>query len=190
MSPKGNMMIKKVLLILPLILACQNTHDSLDDLRAFKPDKKYFKADLKSLHFIIETSPITEVDTMFLKILNLYKIPLDAKGCADGTFFGASPYDAYDYKHVIKLQIKNERIISADYNEIHIDGNAKQEDSTYCAAMRVAGTTPAIAYPMMEKQLLDTQNMMDVDAVTGATYSLYRFRYATMTALVRARLRK
>jgi len=54
--------------------------------------------------------------------------------------------------------------------------------------MSVTGTTPAIAYPILEEEMLMTQNIMDVNAVSGATYSLHRFRYAVMLALMKASL--
>ena len=56
--------------------------------------------------------------------------------------------------------------------------------------MSVTGTSPAIAYPEMEKQLLEKQEMWEVDATSGATYSLYRFRYAVTLALMKAQMAK
>lgn len=50
------------------------------------------------------------------------------------------------------------------------------------------GTTPKIAYPILEKQLIEKQDVLKIDAVTGATYSLYRFRYAVIIALIKAKL--
>lgn len=70
------------------------------------------------------------------------------------------------------------------------DGLSKQEDEDYNKEMSVSGTSPAIAYPRMEEQLLETQDIMRVDAVSGATYSLYRFRYAMMIALIKAKMRR
>jgi len=70
---------------------------------------------------------------------------LPAKGCEDGEYTGESPYDAYDYKHVVKIKIKDEQIIAVDYNEILKAGIGKQEDEAYCEKMSVTGTTPAIA---------------------------------------------
>jgi len=66
------------------------------------------------------------------------------------------------------------------------DGHGKQEDVEYCKKMSWGGTTPAIAYPVFENRLIQKQNMMQVDAVSGATYSLCRFRYAVMIALMKA----
>ena len=60
------------------------------------------------------------------------------------------------------------------------------DDKEYCEDMSVTGTTPAIAYPIYEDELLRTQNILDVDAVSGASYSLYRFRFATTIALMEA----
>ena len=54
--------------------------------------------------------------------------------------------------------------------------------------MLEAGTSPAIAYPDMEKQLVEKQEMWEVDATSGATYSLYRFRYAVTLAIMKAEM--
>lgn len=187
-------MVQKVFflfqLLFLLVVSCNSNQKNLDDLKTFKEDDKYFKAGLISLHFKIETSPIPTVDSLFRNFVDTYNIPFNANGCPDGVYIGESPYDAYDYKHIIKIQIKDEKIISADYNETHFNGSSKQEDSIYCKEMSVTGTTPAIAYPNMEKQLIEKQNMMEIDGVSGASYSLYRFRYATMIALMRAHIKQ
>ncbi len=159
---------------------------SLDNIKAFKPDDKYFKSALVSLHFMMETSPVGEVDTIFNQLIQMYGLPLSAEGAKDGSFKGISPYDAFDYRHEVLIEIKDGKIIAIDYNEVKKDGHGKQEDEEYCEEMSVSGTTPAIAYPHMEEMLLSTQNMMQVDGVSGATYSLYRFRYAVTLALMQA----
>jgi major membrane immunogen (membrane-anchored lipoprotein) len=170
-----------------LLYACQPCtceEDSLDGIKGYKPDDKYFKSALVSLHFIMETSPIARVDSLFQQLINVYELPSDASAAKDGVYFGASPYDAFDYRHEVKIEIKDGTITAVDYNEVHKDGIGKQEDEAYCEEMSITGTTPAIAYPEMEQMLLSEQNMMDVDAVSGATYSLYRFRYAVCIALM------
>ncbi len=64
-----NMRIHTVLiLVLPVILlSCRQSaeKDSLDVIKQFKPEDKYFKAILVSLHFRIETSPVATVDSLF-----------------------------------------------------------------------------------------------------------------------------
>jgi major membrane immunogen (membrane-anchored lipoprotein) len=174
--------------IVLIINSCTSTADPLDAVKPFQPEDKYFKSALVTLHFVIETSPIPEVDTLFAQLREMYALPVDARGAKDGTFTGASPYDAFDYSHVVSIKIKDEQIVSVDYNEVNKEGVGKQEDEPYNEEMSVTGTTPAIAYPIMEEQFLETQNLLEVDAVSGASYSLQRFRYALTVALIKARL--
>jgi len=171
-----------------LLASCTPPQDSLDIVKAFKPEDKYFKSSLVSLHFVMETSAIEEVDTLFSQLIEHYNLPLSARGAKDGTYTGESPYDAFDYKHVVKLKIKDQKIVEVDYNELKKDGIGKQEDEAYCEEMSVTGTTPAIAYPILEQRLLESQDFTKIDAVSGATYSLYRFRYAVTIALMKALL--
>ena len=171
-----------------MISSCTCQEDPLDSIKDFHPEDKYFKSSLVSLHFVMETSPIAEVDTMFNQLIDLYDLPISPRGLKDGTFTGTSPYDAFDYKHEVTLEIEDGKIVKVDYNEINKKGKGKQEDTEYCEEMSVTGTTPAIAYPMLEEGLLQTQNILEVDAVSGASYSLYRFRYAVTIALMKASL--
>lgn len=161
---------------------------SLDELKAYMPGNKYFKTGFKGLHFVLETHAIEKTDTLFWRLINAYNLPVDTERTADGTFIGESPYDQFDYKHVVEITIEDQKITAIDYNEVHKDGSDKKTDTAYNEQMSASGTTPAEAYPQMEKQLLDTQDMWEVDAVSGATYSLYRFRYALTVALVKAEM--
>lgn len=164
--------------------------DDLDIIKKYRPEDKYFKAGMVSLHFMRETSSIGEVDSTYRQMIQRYDLPVSAEGCPDGVFWGRSPYDTYDYQHTVKLEIRDGQFVEVDYNEIKKDGIGKQEDEAYCEEMSVMGTTPAIAYPKLEKQLLEKQNLMHVDAVSGATYSLYRYRYAVMVALMKAKIQE
>jgi major membrane immunogen (membrane-anchored lipoprotein) len=183
-------MYLRLLFIIAILIGCncQEKNNSLDAIKKYQPDEKNFKASLVSLHFIIETSPISRVDSVFKQMIANYDLPIDASDCQDGTYSGESPYDAYDYKHVVTIEIEYGKITDVQYDEVHRDGTSKQSDSEYNIAMKVAGTSPAEAYPKMEKQLLKKQDLLNVDAVTGATYSLYRFRYAVTIALLKAKL--
>jgi len=173
-------------LMIVLFASCREQPAPLDEVRQFRPDDKYFRAGLISLHFITEVSPIPKVDSAYREMISAYDLPLDAAGAKDGTWTGSSPYDAFDYRHQATIEIENGQIVSVDYNEIHRNGTGKQEDESYCEEMSITGTTPAIAYPAMEAQLPEVQNLELVDGVSGATYSLYRFRYAVMIALMKA----
>ena len=176
------------LFLIPSCNSCDCPEDGLDKIRDFRPDDKYFKSALVALHFMMETSPTSEVDTLFSHLIQTFDLPVSAEGAKDGTYTGTTPYDAFDYRHEVEIVIENGRITEVDYNEVKKDGHGKQEDEEYCDEMSVSGTTPAIAYPVLEETLLASQNMMDVDAVSGATYSLYRFRLAVTVALMQAYL--
>lgn len=54
--------------------------------------------------------------------------------------------------------------------------------------MSVTGARPAVAYPILERALIEKQDLRQVDAVSGASYSLCRLPYAVMVALTKARL--
>ena len=152
------------------------------------PANKYFKTGFKGLHFVLETHAIEKTDTLFWRLINAYNLPVNTDSTADGTYTGVSPYDQFDYKHEVEITIEDQKITAVNYNEVHKDGSDKKSDKKYNEQMSASGTSPAVAYPQMEKQLLDKQDMWEVDAVSGATYSLYRFRYAVTLALVKAEM--
>jgi major membrane immunogen (membrane-anchored lipoprotein) len=105
-------------------------------------------------------------------------------GLKDGTYKGVSPADDYGYRHEVTFEMKKGKMISIDYDEIHKDGHAKQHDEEYCKRMLQSGTTPAIAYPIYEKQMLTKQDFNQVDAVSGASYSNFRFKLAILYAIM------
>ncbi|MEG8947992.1 FMN-binding protein [Rosettibacter firmus] len=179
----------KIILFVFLFLKCSTVEkDSLEEIKNYNLSDRFFKASVKNMHFLIETRSPEELNLLFEQWIKANNIPVDASGCKDGIYTGESPYDAYDYKHVVKIEIKNEKIIKIDYDEIKKGGKGKENDIEYNEEMKVTGTSPSIAYPSYENQMLEKQNIMKVDAVSGATYSLYRFRYALSIALMKAKL--
>ncbi len=120
--------------------------------------------------------------------MDLISAPISAKGCKDGVFKGESIYDNYKYKHVVSLTIKNEKITAIEYDEVKKDGHGKRGDKKYCAEMKAgSGASPADVYPVYEKQFIKSQDLKKMDAISGATYSLYRFRTAVIRALIKAK---
>ncbi|WP_430815527.1 FMN-binding protein [Carboxylicivirga sp. RSCT41] len=176
-------------LLLVALNSCCQSKDSLDDIKDYKQGDKYFKASMVGLHFMIEALPASESDSIMRQMITNYQLPVMAKNAADGTYTGESPYDAFDYKHIVKLTIKDGKITAIDYNEVHKNGIGKEENEQYNIEMSASGAMPSDAYPKMEKQLLAVQNMLQVDAVSGATYSLNRFRYAMLVALMKANMK-
>ena len=88
------------------------------------------------------------------------------------------------------MEINEGKIINIHYDELKPNDKNKRTDTEYNREMLKSGTSPAIAYPIYEQQLIKSQDYMKVDAVTGATYSLYRFRIAVAKALEKARVEK
>lgn len=186
--------MRPILCILLLGLLCnifaQSHREKLDEIKKFVPSDKYFKSSLINIHFVRETAGIEKADEQFKNAVSLYNLPLNASECPDGVFTGETPFDAYDYKHVITLEIKDEKIISVDYDEVHISGQGKETDKKYGEEMSMSGTTPAITYPIYEKVLVEKQDPTKIDAVTGASFSLRRLQLATVIALIKAKLSK
>lgn len=139
---------------------------------------------LDELHWIVGRSDMNTVRNKFQKICNDNNFPKLVSGLKDGTYKGATPFDDYDYKHEVVFEMKNGKMISIDYDEIYRDGQGKQHNEEYCKKMLQSGTTPAIAYPKYESGMLNKQNFNEIDAVSGASYSLYRFKLAILYAML------
>ncbi len=139
---------------------------------------------LEKMHWLIERSDMNKVRTGFQKICDENNFPSLVSGLKDGIYKGATPFDDYDYKHEVVFEMKSGKVISIDYDEIHREGHAKQHDEEYCKKMLQSGTTPAIAYPKYESGMLNKQNFNEIDAVSGASYSLYRFKLAILYAML------
>lgn len=182
----------KIILCLIILVflskGCISHTDDLDKIKQYHPDKKYFKAGMKNLFFRIETNETFMVDSTMKQFFDKYEIPTNASGCADGVYSAESPYDAFDYKHIITIQIQNESIITVNYDEVSKNNAGKRTDKKYNQEMSRGGASLEDAYPFMEKELLLKQDIQDVDAVSGATYSLFRFRYVMGIALMKAKI--
>lgn len=141
---------------------------------------------LEKIHWLIERSDMNTVRTQFSQICAENSLPSIVSGLKDGTYKGVTPADDYGYRHEVVFEMKKGRMISLDYDEIHTDGHAKQHDAEYCRRMLESGTTPAIAYPKYESLMMEKQDYNQVDAVSGASYSLYRFKLAILYAMLNA----
>jgi major membrane immunogen (membrane-anchored lipoprotein) len=117
--------------------------------------------------------------------VTLISAPVNAGDKADGIYRAESIADDYHYRHVISLTLKDGKFVRVDYDEVKQDGTSKRNSADYNVRMKsVTGTSPKIAYPVYEAELVEKQNLMSVNAVTGASYSLYRFRMTAIRALM------
>ncbi|MBL7966491.1 MAG: hypothetical protein JNK09_05785 [Prolixibacteraceae bacterium] len=170
--------MKNYLLLVPFLLLTSV-------LKAQNPEPKTSNSVvLEKLHWIIERSDMNTVRAKFQEICNDNNFPSIVSSLKDGNYKGETPFDDYGYKHSVIFEMKKGRIVSIDYDEIHRDGHAKQHDEEYCKNMLQSGTTPAIAYPKYESGMLVKQDFNQIDAVSGASYSLYRFKLAVLYAML------
>jgi len=139
---------------------------------------------LEKIHWIIERSDMNKVKAVFKEICDENHFSSLMSGLKDGSYKGSSPADDFGYRHEVFFDIKGGKLISIDYDEINTEGHAKQSNEEYCKEMLQSGTTPAIAYPNYEKQMLDKQDFNKIDAVSGASYSDYRLRLAILYAIL------
>lgn len=170
--------MKNYLLLITAILLCSGTFAQPEKAGTSK------SAVLEKLHWIIERSDMKTVRAKFQEICIDNHFPSIVSGLKDGNYKGETPIDDYGYKHSVRFEIKNGRVVSIDYDEIHRDGHAKQHDEEYCKNMLQSGTTPAIAYPNYESAMLKDQDFNRIDAVSGASYSLFRFKLAILYAVL------
>lgn len=150
----------------------------------YAQSEKSQTAILEKIHWLIERSDMNKVRQGFREICDENHFPSLVSGLTDGMYKGATPDDDYGYRHEVVFEMKNGKMISIDYDEIHTDGHAKQHDEEYGKRMLESGTTPAIAYPKYENQMLQNQDFNQVDAVSGASYSNYRFKLAVLYAIM------
>lgn len=139
---------------------------------------------LEEMHWMIERSDMKTVIRKFDQYCRMNDFPSLVKGLKDGKYKGTTPADDYGYRHEVAFQMKGGKMILIDYDEIHIDGHAKQNNAEYNKQMLKSGTTSAIAYPSYESQMLKKQDFNMVDGISGASYSLYRFKLAILYAML------
>jgi len=151
--------------------------------KAANPDPAKL-AILEKIHWTIERSDMNKVRSSFKQICDENHFSSLVAGLKDGIYKGASPADDYGYRHEVTFEMKGGQMISIDYDEINAEGHAKQSNREYGDAMKQSGTTPAIAYPLYEKQMLEKQDFSKIDAVSGASYSDYRLRLAILYAIL------
>lgn len=151
-----------------------------------KTTVKVDDADWENLRAMIEQSSVDIVKEKFGLFVKRNALETSVSNCKDGKYFGVTPADYFGYLHIVWLEINRGKITNIHYDELKSNGKNKRTDIDYNREMLKSGSSPAIAYPIYEQELLKSQDYMKVDGVTGATYSLYRFRMAVAKALEKA----
>jgi len=160
----------------------------IQNKETLKAITKVSDADWEKLHLLIERSSVDNVKENFKLFVKKNALETKALNCRDGKYIGLTPADDYGYIHIVFLEINQGKIVDIHYDELKSNGKSKRTDIDYNKEMLKSGTSPSIAYPIYEQELIKNQDYMKVDAVTGATYSLYRFRLAVAKAFEKANI--
>ena len=110
------------------------------------------------------------------------------EGMKDGKYeVEAAAADKNGYKSTLTLEVKDGKIVAADYDEISTEGASKQSDAEYNKKMKEFGkvTNPEEAFPALEKAIVEKQSA-EVDAFTGATSSSNNFKKLAAKAIENA----
>lgn len=96
----------------------------------------------------------------------------------------AEDYDDHGWKAVVTVIVENGRISNVFFDEIDENGNLKTFEAEYARKMREkSGVSPLKAFHALEESLIDTQNIEELDAVSGATHSSNTFKDLVTKAL-------
>lgn len=119
-----------------------------------------------------------------------YNWNFDLSDIPDGIYEAFSVPDRYDYVHYLRLDIRNHRFENVYYDEFPSAGfgngkDGKRESESYHKQMVRYGTKAdlRIAYPLLEQELLERQDPLAVDGISGASLALHRLRIMIMKAL-------
>lgn len=108
----------------------------------------------------------------------------DQAGFEDGTHTAEGEIDDHGWKPVIEIVVEDGQITSVDYDEYNEAGELKSEDDEYADSMEgVSGVRPVDAYEQLENNLINSQNVDQVDVVSGATASSEAFKNLANEAL-------
>ncbi len=110
-------------------------------------------------------------------------------GIKDGSYEGKSSEDSRGAYSIVKIEVKDGKIASAEFLQYNADGTLKDEkygegsgDDNYQKAQNALKASEEYA-----KKLVEVQSVDKVDAVSGATSSLGQFQEAAKDALSKAK---
>lgn len=101
----------------------------------------------------------------------------------DGTYsLKEVELDEHGWRVEMTITVKDGKIVESNFDYVNADGQLKSADEGYQQAMAdKVGVGPADFIPQLNEALVETQNPVDVEVVTGATHSWENFRaYAQM----------
>lgn len=100
----------------------------------------------------------------------------------------AAEFDAHGWKEYITICVRDNRIVTVEYDARNSSGFIKSWDMDYMRLMNAAdGTYPNEYTRIYSESLLNRQNPQEVDAVTGATHSYHTFQLLAEAAITQAK---
>ena len=95
----------------------------------------------------------------------------------DGVFTAEEPeFSERGHKAVVEVTLEDGQITAVAYDEVYEEGGGKKGDSEYNATMEgVSGISFDDAVAELEAALIESQNIDEVDVVSGATSSSEKF---------------
>lgn len=138
----------------------------------------------------VPNHPNAAFNEVLEKFMSEYGWDFDLSDVPDGLYEACSVPDKYAYVHYLRFEIKDHQFENVYYNEYMEfefgSGNeGKRNSESYYKQMLSYGADADLrtAYPLMEKELIESQNPMEIDGITGASLALHRFRILIMKAL-------
>ena len=135
-----------------------------------------------------------EKRTLFCAFMLLFALALSscsgaANAMTDGYFTAEmADFDEHGWKEIITIYVKDNKIVSVDYDAINQSGFIKSWDMDYMRIMNAAdGTYPNKYVRQYSDALLLYQKPEKVQAITGATHSYHTFQALAVAALEQAR---
>ena len=111
-------------------------------------------------------------------------------GCSSGKTYEngvhsrESEFDERGWKSTLTITVENGKIKQVVYDEGDNEGVSKTTDAEYAKAMKEEeGVTPKETFEKLEKELISSQDIDEVDAVSGATTSSEVFKKLAKGAL-------
>ncbi len=111
--------------------------------------------------------------------------PQDPQGkYEDGTHEAELEPDERGWKAVVEVTVEGGKITAAAFDEVNEEGAKKSEDEEYLERWGTAANIDASeVYPKYEEDLIETQDVEEVEVITGATSTHEKFQDVVKKAL-------
>ncbi|HBV83823.1 MAG: FMN-binding protein [Lachnospiraceae bacterium] len=130
---------------------------------------------------------IAVVLAVMILALGIFMEYKSTKGLKDGFYTAEMAEYHYGWIEYLIIQVKNDKIVSAEYNARNESGFVKSWDNAYMKNMMPGyGTYPNKYTREYVQQLIDSQVNTKVDVITGATSSGKNFEKLVAAVLKQA----